>query len=379
GFGFRTKMGPAAKFSALADEYSNEGLRLLNSVDIVLTNDKSKWSRCFVLETSDDAAEIANYPNDDAVLSEGGAYKLMPRNAPSVDKNGNPDGTGNGKGWFPGYAINLETGERLNIMFGESSWLRGENGADMIWNPSETDYTEVTYDFGGKHYIYVVKSRGVFDGTGKQKKEYMARYDSCNYIGQLYDNFKGPQRRAFFRNLMWTGIPMVFDSTKLLANDAIIKIRVEKPFEGNYTKLEADLEVESVRNNNLPMYSFNTRGLHATRGSDTAAASAMDLIRAVPNPYYGFSSYEGSGAETKIKITNLPNRCKLSIYTLDGVLVRVLEKDDDQQTYLEWNLKNLANIPISSGLYIMHIDGYENGEKVLKWFGAMRPFDFSGL
>ena len=38
---------------------------------------------------------------------------MSPR-AQSVDKDGNPDGTGTGMGWFPGYAVNLETGERLN-------------------------------------------------------------------------------------------------------------------------------------------------------------------------------------------------------------------------------------------------------------------------
>ena len=35
-----------------------------------------------------------------------------------------------GMGWFPGYAINVETGERINIMFGEDYWLI--NGNDMI-------------------------------------------------------------------------------------------------------------------------------------------------------------------------------------------------------------------------------------------------------
>ena len=28
--------------------------------------------------------------------------------------------------------INLETGERLNIVFGEDSWLVGQNGRDML-------------------------------------------------------------------------------------------------------------------------------------------------------------------------------------------------------------------------------------------------------
>src|SRR5690606_23579766 len=91
----------------------------LSSVQIVLTGDKSKWSRCIVLELGEDEA-----------LNIGGAKKFELRKSPSVNNNGQPDGTGNGMGWFPGYAINLETGERLNILFGEDSSLPTENGTD---------------------------------------------------------------------------------------------------------------------------------------------------------------------------------------------------------------------------------------------------------
>ena len=41
-----------------------------------------------------------------------------------------------GMGWFPGYAIDIETGERLNIVFAEDSWLTSDNGNDMLWNPT---------------------------------------------------------------------------------------------------------------------------------------------------------------------------------------------------------------------------------------------------
>ncbi|MBA3972417.1 MAG: T9SS C-terminal target domain-containing protein, partial [Bacteroidetes bacterium] len=106
----------------------------LASVDVIFTSDKSQWTRCPVLEEQ-----------DDAVLAEGGAKKLNMRNHASVDKNGvsNFPSTDNndfatGMGWFPGYAINLETGERLNMAFGEDSWLTTHNGNDMKWNPTSS-------------------------------------------------------------------------------------------------------------------------------------------------------------------------------------------------------------------------------------------------
>jgi hypothetical protein len=45
------------------------------------------------------------------------------------------------------------------------------------------------------------------------------------------------------------------------------------------------------------------------------------------------------------------------------------------ETYLDWNLKNQAGVPISSGVYIIYVDGGSLGTKVIKWFGVMRPID----
>ena len=58
-------------------------------------------------------------------------------------------------------------------------------------------------------------------------------------------------------------------------------------------------------------------------------------------------------------------------------------KKDDNLSYMDWDLKNDFNIPIASGLYIIHVRGkfYDNNGKivekykVIKWFGALRPID----
>ena len=103
-----------------------------NSVDIIFTNDQSKWSRCVIVEAQE---------NPD--LAVGGAVKMGLRESPSVDETGAPDGSGrNGMGWFPGYAIDVETGERLNIVFAEDSWLTSDNGNDMKWNPTSNIVTQ---------------------------------------------------------------------------------------------------------------------------------------------------------------------------------------------------------------------------------------------
>jgi len=117
----------------------------LSSVDLVITSDQSKWTRCCVVEMHENewGTDECGFENQlspiENYLSIGNAHKLSLRQSPSVDKDGNPDDSGtHGMSWFPGYAIDHRTGERLNIVFGEDSWMASENGQDMKWNPTSS-------------------------------------------------------------------------------------------------------------------------------------------------------------------------------------------------------------------------------------------------
>ena len=95
-----------------------------------------------------------------------------------------------------------------------------------------------------------------------------------------------------------------------------------------------------------------------------------------------------------VYITNLPNTCKISIYSLDGTLIRVLQRavgvnpntnqtvettsgepinQVNVSTSVTWDLTNSAGVPIASGVYLFHIDAPGIGQTTLKWFGAVRP------
>src|SRR5690606_9419132 len=74
-----------------------------------------------------------------------------------------------GMGWFPGYAINLETGERLNMAFGEDSYQVINNGNDMIWNPTSGVNTPFPFAMGGKHFVYVFSGNSI--NSKFQKKD----------------------------------------------------------------------------------------------------------------------------------------------------------------------------------------------------------------
>ena len=122
------------------------------------------------------------------------------------------------------------------------------------------------------------------------------------------------------------------------------------------------------------MYRFSTDDIVAEKGDHKTAVNALDMINVVPNPYYAYSTYETSQLDNRIKITNLPKRATISIYTVSGTLVKQIKKND-KMTSVDWDLKNTFGIPVASGLYVIHVDAKGVGEKVLKWFGVMRPID----
>lgn len=235
----------------------------LASVDIVITPDQSKWTRCPVVEIADE-----NLP------SIGGARRFDLRHSPSVDKNGNPDGSSTmGMSWFPGYAVNLETGERLNMAFGENSWLQSNNGADMVWNPTTLEETPSGDPIlGGGHYIYV------FGHNGDEPTDDVPLYDEGEFI---YDklaenNFVpgDPSKRRVYKDAMWVAVPLLEDGHGLLESEVRIKLRVAKPYV-DY------LCLDNILNDTHPLYSFTTNEI-----STSISERSLDdnLFNVYPNP-----------------------------------------------------------------------------------------------
>ena len=377
----------------------------VNNIDIVFTSDKSKWSRCIVVETTNPG--MSDFP------AVGNAARMMLRQSPSVGKY-DADGDGKadedtsdapvGKGWFPGYAINVETGKRVNIFFGENSSFSDPifeplfanedsrtNTSDMMFNPSDetlldvggNQFSHANLYTGGQHFIYVTNTE----------------YDGCDALYNSAKNLNANSAYTFYipyiRNIVWSGFPILksgarFDAlgsgeTGLIPNDLTVKLRVTRPY-----------EVETgtgVRNGN-PTYQFEIAGREATALTSDELESALDMINVVPNPYYGFSDYDSNNFNNTIKITNLPAKCVVTIYSLDGKFIRRFNRDEKYTTPsgsnrgiqsaqyapdVEWDMKNSQNIPIAGGVYLIHVEAEGLGERVIKWFGTNRQFDATGL
>ena len=360
------------------------------NVNVVLTPDKSRWSRCIVLESA------SPYLND--LLNQpppSGLGQLdWKRGQPSRDKEGLVEAGSTGYSWFPGYAYDVETGERLNILFAENSYFDGRaypalnNGHDMLFNPSADTILSNQYrgpyaDFvngvyGGQHVIYVARSP----------------YDSCRSLVELYNRnpppgFSRPYRIFANHQLIWASMAYLAPGSRMAGavgnippGELKVELRVSKPH---------NIFHASRQNKGYPLYSFELDGFAPQKGDAVAAQSALDLINVVPNPYYAHSAYTGSQGEDLVKITNLPAHCELRIYSLDGRLQRQhkLQRDYANQalngpanlglaehpqleaqirTSWDWDLRDHSGKPLASGVYLIHVLVPGVGERVLKSF-----------
>ncbi|MBC6995266.1 hypothetical protein QWY85_12905 [Neolewinella lacunae] len=394
--------------NSLTSAANGLSLANLNNVDIVLTPNKDLWSRCVVIETAShyQAGEVVA---GEALTTEGGARMFDSRPARSVTKEAGPDGLpvpvdgsvdpdlATGLAYFPGYAVDVETGQRLEIFWGENTIYDGrtvgpdnfelqDNGRDMIWNPSSVIIDPIAgsglslADFvtGGQHFFYVTNRP----------------YDGGEYLLGRFDGTRAVTRKRLgIEAITWAGFPVLLPGTSLLSyadglipNEARIKLRVNNKY--GYAEGTED-------SNGYPTYRFSIDGKAANTNLDeTEVARALEMINVVPNPYYAYSIYEDDQFETNVKITNLPARATVTIYSLDGKFIRKYDRDEVARPTpgegrfvksrqitpaLEWDLRNYRGIPVASGVYLIHVAAPGLGERTLKFFGVQRQFDPSGL
>ncbi len=318
-----------------------------HGVDIVITSDKNNWTQCPVIETG-------HLPSQ--AIGNSSIMKLRASNSKDIDGN---ELETTGMSWFPGYAIDVETGERLNMAFGENSWFSGSNAADMLWNPTDEIVNGVSGEpvLGGGHYVYVF-------GVGVNNSD-MPAYDNGQWLHEQLMNETSASYINSWKNCLWVMEPLAVPNQEFMATDVRIQVRVNHPYQ---------TETYTGINNGLPAYRFSTNGIETRFDRNDVAVSALDKINIVPNPYYAYSEYEANGIDNRVKITNLPERCEITIFSINGALVKTITKDN-ALTFVDWTLKNHQDIPIASGVYIIHINVPGVGEKVLRWFGALRLVD----
>lgn len=293
------------------------------SVDLVFTHEKEKWTRCVVVEMS-----------DDPTLAQGGAQKMKPRNAPSVDKNGHSAGhpdynaeegdliSATGMGWFPGFAIDVETGRRLNVVFGENSFMVGNNGADMLWNPTTQMYDQVGNPiFGGQHVVYVIGEN--INNSG------MPIYDSCATFFNNINSTNNNLNREAWQSATWTMYPMLRAGHTLLEKPVLLRLRVSKRYE--------DLVISGA-NEGSPAFQWNISQLLPANLSLEENVIEPELT-IFPNPVDNL---------VNLRWDNM-HPAKAEIYSSNGIQVKTMDLSASQNA-ISFDVKDLP-----SGLYFIRV------------------------
>jgi hypothetical protein len=344
----------------------------INNVDIVLTPDKSKWSRCVVIQTSNVFYTNKGFLNSDST-------KMFDfRRHPSINKDGHyatVDGTKNGiplktesenpddpnyvsqqgMGWFPGYAIDVETGQRLNVFFGENasyteefkSFYKKEAviGDDMIWNPSDQLILDqglsdpMSHFMGGQHFIYATRQA----------------YDECRFIHTRLDPTKNESfKRPAFEVFTWCGFPILKEGQNLLSlenglipSETIIQLRANQV----YTSTGAGV------NNGMPQYLVHI-------DTDILLDTKLDVqslsgIVVYPNPFL-------PSHNPTLFLKNIPEICQIRLLDLQGRTLfhqNLRGRIGERLQQLSLNLNGLC---LQSGLYIIEINAGEEGRSIHK-------------
>lgn len=209
----------------------------------------------------------------------------------------------------------------------------------------------------------------IFDVTDPAKPRQL-QYMFVEQVGSAFQDKKwtpggasSDREYLFILNDTYSETPnQVYASGRVLSNAPewpilyamwpVLKDKTKPAFkDGDVLKIKATQLITTA-----DKFTFSTAAVAQVKNS-TLAAADVEKINVFPNPYYGFSRIETSRFNRFVTFTNLPPNQKVTIriFNLAGQHVRTLEKDDAQQI-LRWDLRNEANMPAASGMYVVFVD-----------------------
>ncbi len=86
-------------------------------------------------------------------------------------------------------------------------------------------------------------------------------------------------------------------------------------------------------------------------------ATTLEKIHTVPDPYYVTSALDRAVTNKVIQFVNVPTTATIRIYTVSGVLVRVLTNNTTTNFgTVNWDVRNRSNQYVASGVYFYNVE-----------------------
>ena len=111
----------------------------------------------------------------------------------------------------------------------------------------------------------------------------------------------------------------------------------------------------------------------------TGLETAMDKIKAVPNPYVATNMMETAlsnpmlNQRRKLLFTHIPAQCTIKIFTSAGVFVDEIDVTNPPSSgIVHWDLLTRENLEIAAGVYVYHIKSVDTGQEKIGKFAVIK-------
>ncbi len=159
----------------------------------------------------------------------------------------------------------------------------------------------------------------------------------------------------------------------LYVNGGMIALRRNQAVLDSILPSDGETWVIHANDSHLPPSVCGTVRITGTPGIFTDTVQALN-VKVVPNPFVIASGWQTRYIERRLKFINLPDKCTIRIFNLNGELVRSLKHNatslggvsNDLGGDEWWNCLGEYNQLVSSGVYIFHVES-DVGEQVGKF------------
>ncbi|NDC88453.1 MAG: hypothetical protein EB075_06575 [Bacteroidetes bacterium] len=110
-----------------------------------------------------------------------------------------------------------------------------------------------------------------------------------------------------------------------------------------------------------------------SRIDEELAASQLDQIAVVPNPYVAASAFEPASqisgrGERRLQFIHLPQSCTIRIYNIRGELIQTLYHEGvGSDGAMFWDMLTRDQQDLAYGVYIYHVEAPGIGEHIGKF------------
>ena len=129
--------------------------------------------------------------------------------------------------------------------------------------------------------------------------------------------------------------------------------------------------------------SSNDKNFVTLKSGPNAPPSFEQQVRVIPNPYMVSSPFNESQTTRKLRFTNLPENCKITIYTISGEeVVSFRSNEDNMHADCEditsgscyWDMRTINNQEVAPGLYLFSVEDLSNskGKKFIGKFAIVK-------